>query len=127
MQTTFFEDIAITNRIYCDSLGLPSDVYQRPLSDIEANGVPLSPAEVEIAVFMSAGISRKSAEMFVAVNHMPAPVAVMGPRKPSAQAIIEYARSPEQLAESERLTGASIQAFYDECRSRTTITPWVGD
>ena len=38
----FFEDIAITNRAYCDSLGLPSDTYTRPLSDAEDNGTPLS-------------------------------------------------------------------------------------
>ena len=38
----FFAEIDRVNLGYCESLGLPSDTYTRPLSDAEANGTPLS-------------------------------------------------------------------------------------
>ena len=42
----FFAEIDRVNLGYCESLGLPSDTYTRPLSDAEANGTPLSFEEV---------------------------------------------------------------------------------
>ncbi|MBD3812687.1 MAG: hypothetical protein IE917_10755 [Betaproteobacteria bacterium] len=44
------------NSVLCRSLGLDGDTYDRPLSDSEANGVPLSPEEAEIAIFMARGM-----------------------------------------------------------------------
>jgi hypothetical protein len=123
VQTTFFEDIAITNRAYCDSLGLPSDVYQRPLSDLEANGVPLSADEIEIADHMTRhGISRKAASMLIAVNNMPSPVAK--PR-PEFRCIVETVRKqpPVSLWNKQDIT-----PYYDDCRSRSAFGPaWCGD
>lgn len=113
-----FAEISRTNKAYCASLGLPSDTYDRPLSEAEVNGTPLSPTEVEIAHLMANGMSRAKAEKWAPINLL---------HGVSAKPVIKPALpvlTPEQLAEREARTGASIQKFYDDCRQRGA---WVGD
>ena len=118
MGLALFDELNRTTAAYCRALGLDSTAYE----------TPLSPAEVEVAEYMARhGISRRAASMLIAVNNMPAPQAVMGPRKRTFSAVVEYARSAEQVAESERMTGASIQSFYESCRRRTIGPVFTGD
>ncbi|MFZ2982007.1 MAG: hypothetical protein WA085_13325 [Sphingobium sp.] len=125
MQTTFFEDAAIKNRVHCDSLGLPSDVYQRPLSDLESNGVPLSADEIEIADYMTRhGLNRQAAESFVDLHKIPGPVAKMGPPKMLMHhTIVEYAR-PVTMWDKQNIT-----PFYEDQRAKyqQRAGVWVGD
>jgi hypothetical protein len=73
------------------------------------------------------GISHKAASMLIAVNNMPTRQVAMGPRKPQGRCVVEYARSPEQLAESEHMFGESLDKFYTACRRRTIAPVWCGD
>lgn len=125
MLNDFFKEIAATNAVYCESLGLPSDTYDRPLSDAEANGTPLSPEEVEIAQLQAKGINRRGAEMFAALNG-PAKPLTWNPRTadaPAPHAVVEYAR-PRSLWDQK-----NIQPYYDECRagSAQRAGVFVGD
>ena len=113
-----FDEIDQTNRAYCKALGLDASQYETPLSE----------AEQEVAAYMQRhGISRKAASMLIACNNMPARTVAMGPRKPAFHAVVEYARTPEQLAESTRLFGESLGKFYDDCRRRTIAPVFCGD
>jgi hypothetical protein len=123
-----FQEISRTNAAYCASLGLDSDVYDRQLSEAEANnGVPLSPEEAEIAVLMAHGINRRGAEMFADLNRLPAKPLAWDPRQPAAQAfhaVIEYAAPRRSIWDQK-----DIRPFYDECRARSgqRAGVWVGD
>ena len=118
MGLALFDELNRTTAAYCRSLGLDATPYE----------TPLSPAEVEVAEYMQRhGINRKAASMLIACSNMPARTVAMGPRKPAAHAVIEYARTPEQLAESTRLFGESLGKFYDDCRRRTIAPVFCGD
>lgn len=111
MTMNLFQEISRTNRAYCASLGLPSDAYDRPLADAEANGTPLSPEETEIAVLMAKGINRRGAEMFAALNHMPPSPVKKLPVLATPHCIVEYATRRSLWDQK------NIQPYYDECRS----------
>jgi len=120
MGLQLFDELNRANAAYCRAIGRDSTPYETPLSD----------AELNVAAFLSSGINRRSADMFAALNGPAIPI-VWNPRHPAPtefRAVVEYAvRSPEQLAESERLAAASIQSFYDACRRRTVAPFFVGD
>jgi hypothetical protein len=126
MTMNLFQEISRTNRAYCASLGLDCDAYDRPLADAEANGTPLSAAEIEVADHMRRhGINRRAAEMFVALNG-PAKPLTWNPRTadvPAPHAVVEYARSRSLWDQK------NIQPYYDECRTRSgqRAGVWVGD
>lgn len=120
-----FNEISRTNRAYCASLGIDSDAYDRPLTEAEANGTPLSAEEAEIAVLMANGINRRGAEMFAALNAPAKPLA-WNPRpsgSPEFHAVVEYAR-PVSLWDQ-----TDIRPFYDECRAKhgQRAAVFVGD
>lgn len=118
MGLCLFDELDHENAAHCRLLGLDPSPYVKPLS----------PAEVQTAEHMQRhGINRKAASMLIACNNMPARTVAMGPRKPAANAVIEYARTPEQLAESTRLFGESLGKFYDACRRRTIAPVFCGD
>lgn len=49
MSFDIFDTIRTTNAAYLDSLGLPSDVYTRPLAVAEVYGTELSEDEMKVA------------------------------------------------------------------------------
>lgn len=110
MGLDIFAEIARTNTAYCHAHGM---------SAAELYGTPPNEAERETALVAS--ITR--------LNAMGPLKGMTGRTEPRAfvpHAVVEYARTPEQLVESERLFGESLDTFYAECRRRT-ITPFVGD
>ena len=118
MGLQLFDELNRTTAAYCRALGLDSTAYE----------TPLSPAEVQIAEHMQRhGINRKAASMLIACSNMPARTVAMGPRKPAFHAVVEYAKTPEQLAESTRLFGEALGQYYAACRRRTIAPVFCGD
>lgn len=114
MRLNLFDEITITNRTYCHALGLDATPYE----------MPLSPDEVLIANerrwLVGRGMAESKADVW-------APINVRQGVSNEYHAVIEYARSPEKVAESERLAGESMDTFYAECRRRTIAPVFVGD
>ena len=103
----FFQSIADANRAQCAALGLSAcDLY----------GTPINEAEYETSLNVT----------LTRLNAM-GPLSGMSGRTtprpaPGPHAVVEYARTPEQAAESmERFAGA-LGKYYAECRNG-----WVGD
>lgn len=120
----FFNEVARINKSYCASLGLPGDVYDRPLSVEERTG-RLSADELKIAQIMENGTNRRAAEMFTALSKMPpAPVRV----RPSSihRCIVEYAKPAQPVSLWDQ---KDITPYYEECRAKSqhSAGTWVGD
>lgn len=56
-----FAEIERTNLAYCESLGLPSDAYTRPLAVAEVYGTPPNAAEIETHNLIEAGVPAEAA------------------------------------------------------------------
>lgn len=109
-----FDELNHTTAAYCRALGLDATPYE----------TPLSPDEVLIANerrwLVDRGMEPEKAAVWAHIN------VLQGVRN-QPHAVIEYARTPEQRAESERLAGESMDAFFAECRRRTIAPVWCGD
>ena len=122
MQTTFFEEIAITNRAYCDSLGLPSDVYQRPLSSLEANGTPLSLTEADRMAVLEAKLK--------AIGEMPKPARVFRARIEYASGSYVDTRTPAEIATDAACLSNAMhcdELAFTARRGGGVRNSWAGD
>ena len=106
-----FHEIAITNAAYCHAHGM---------SAAELYGT--QPCQAEFETSLAASLTRLNA-----IGPLKGMSGHTEPRATAFHAVVEYARTPEQLAESERLAGESIQSFYDSCRRRTIAPIFCGD
>lgn len=116
----FFQEIARTNKAFCESLGLDGDVYDRPLSDAEANGTPLSADEVLIANERRWLVDRGMTEAKAAVW---TPINVRQGISNEPHAVIEYAVKTDR----NELFAVALGQFYAECRRRTIAPVFCGD
>lgn len=114
MSVRLFDEINRTTAAYCRTLGLDATPYE----------TPLSPDEVLIANERRWLADRGMTEPKAAVW---APINVRQGVSNQPRAVVEYARTPEQIAESNRLAGESMDKFYAECRRRTIAPVWTGD
>ena len=111
MGINFFTELSATNRAHCAAHGF---------SSAELYGTP--PNEAEFETSLNVSLTR--------LNAM-GPLSGMSgrttPRPVAPHAVVEYARTPEQIAESNRLAGESMDKFYAECRRRTIAPVFCGD
>ena len=112
MGINFFAELSATNRAHCAAHGF---------SSAELYGTP--PNEAEFETSLNVTLTRLNA---------------MGPLKgmsgrttpcpaPTPHAVVEYARTPEQIAESTRLFAESLGQFYEACHRRTIAPCFTGD
>lgn len=126
----------LNHAAYCRAIGIDSsaceaklspaevEAHIRPLSDLEANGVPLSPEEIEIADYMVRhGVSHRAASLLLALNSMPAQTVALRPHKPAFHSVVEYA-SPVSMWNKQDIT-----PFYEDQRAKyqQRAGVWVGD
>lgn len=112
MGLQLFDELNRTNAAYCRALGF---------SSAELYGTPPNAAEFETSLVAS--LTKLNA-----MGPLKGMSGITTPRPaPAPHAVVEYARTPEQLAESKRLTDASIQSFFESCRRRTVAPIFVGD
>jgi hypothetical protein len=110
----FFNELNKVNAAYCRSLGLDATPYESPLSA----------EEVLIAQEHHWLVHRGMSEVKAAVW---APINVRQGVSNAPIAVVEYARTAEQKAESMRLFGVSLGEYYASCRIRTMHPIFVGD
>ena len=111
MGLNFFTELNATNRAHCAAHGF---------SAAELYGTAPNADEYETSLVAS----------LTKLNAMGPLKGMSGRTAPLTfvpHAVVEYARTHEQLAESERLAGESIQSFYDSCRRRTIAPFFCGD
>jgi hypothetical protein len=109
-----FNELNRTTAAYCRALGLDATPYETLLSADEiliAN---------ERRWLVDRGMAPAKADVW-------APINVRQGVSNEPHAVIEYARTPEKVAESTRLFGESLGQFYAECRRRTIAPVFVGD
>jgi hypothetical protein len=114
-----FHEIARTNATYCESLGLPSDTYTRPLADAEINGTPLSADEQIVAEEIGHLVDRG---MPLAKARRWAPVNVRQGVSNKPHGVIEYAVKNDR----NELFALALGKYYSECRARGPVC-FVGD
>ena len=114
-----FQEIARTNAAYCASLGLPSDVYTRPLADAEINGTPLSADEQLVAEEIGHLVDRG---MPLAKARRWAPVNVRQGVSNRPHGVIEYAVKNDR----NELFALALGKYYADMRARGGAV-FVGD
>ena len=112
MGLNFFTELNATNRAHCAAHGFSSG---------ELYGTEPTAAEYETSLVVS----------LTRLNNM-GPLKGMSGRTtpcpaPTPHAVVEYARTPAQIAESNRLFGESLGKFYEACRRRTIAPCFTGD
>ncbi len=114
MGLQLFDELNRTTAAYCRALGLDASPYE----------TPLSPDEVLIAKerrwLVRRGMTEAKADVW-------APINVRQGVSNQPHAVVEYAQSTEQMAESTRLFGESLGQYYAACRRRTIAPIFCGD